>query len=162
MTTIAPNPHVEHLVAVGRYVFSDLIAARSGTLLISSSTSYDEHVRLFDARNIRQPLRKVHVGGGVWRTKWHPDASRKSDMLLACMHGGFNIVNIGDALTAVDACQYWTAGEDEGCTITTRFDKHESIAYGVDWSSQHIQSLGQKSVIASCSFYDHLLHLWQA
>jgi diphthamide biosynthesis protein 7 len=126
------------------------------------SISYDEHIRLFDARNIKQPLRKVHVGGGVWRTKWHPNASRKSDVLLACMHGGFNIVNVGDALTAADACEHWSAGEDEGCTITTRFDKHESIAYGVDWSSQHLENLGQKSVIASCSFYDHLLHLWHA
>ncbi|KAJ9109161.1 hypothetical protein QFC21_000489 [Naganishia friedmannii] len=120
VTTIAPNPHVEHLVAVG---------------------SYDEHIRLFDARNIKQPLRKVHVGGGVWRTKWHPDASRKSDVLLACMHGGFNIVNVGDVLTAIDACAHWSAGEDEGCTITTRFDKHESIAYGVDWSTSQVHSL---------------------
>ncbi|KAJ9128221.1 hypothetical protein QFC24_000513 [Naganishia onofrii] len=130
--------------------------------LMFLSISYDEHIRLFDARNIKQPLRKVHVGGGVWRTKWHPVASRKSDVLLACMHGGFNIVNVGDALTAADACEHWSAGEDEGCTITTRFDKHESIAYGVDWSSQHLKNLGQKSVIASCSFYDHLLQLWHA
>lgn len=125
--------------------------------------SYDEHLRLFDARNIKQPLRKIHVGGGIWRTKWHPSANRKSEVLLACMHGGFNIVDVGEELTAGGASQNWSFGlEEENCAITTRFDKHESIAYGVDWSMQQIEALGERSVVASCSFYDHLLHMWHA
>lgn len=125
--------------------------------------SYDEHLRLFDARNIKQPLRKIHVGGGVWRTKWHPHVTRKSEVLLACMHGGFNIVDVDEILTGKDASESWSFGlEEENCAVTTRFDKHESIAYGVDWSRQQIEALGSRSVIASCSFYDHLMHMWHA
>lgn len=151
-------------MAVGRYVCLNNLCSQARSINDSYlSTSYDEHLRLFDARNVKQPLRKVHVGGGIWRTKWHPDVARKSDVLLACMHGGFNVVNFGESLTAIGAHDSWSYGlEEEDSTITTRFDKHESIAYGVDWSRQKIDSLGGKSVISSCSFYDHLLHMWHA
>ncbi|KAG8219810.1 hypothetical protein J3R82DRAFT_783 [Butyriboletus roseoflavus] len=49
--------------------------------------------------------------------------------------------------------------DDSGYEITKRFDQHESLAYGVDWSFQHCQG-GGDTLIASCSFYDCALHLW--
>jgi len=48
--------------------------------------------------------------------------------------------------------------------IEKRFDSHESLAYGVDWSfdstaDEHgVQEV--ETLIASCSFYDRALHLW--
>lgn len=40
--------------------------------------------------------------------------------------------------------------------IIAQYTEHKSLAYGSDWS--HGEELG---LIASCSFYDHLLHLWK-
>jgi diphthamide biosynthesis protein 7 len=42
--------------------------------------------------------------------------------------------------------------------VVKRFDAHESLAYGADWSFSP-QEDGE-TLIATCSFYDHKLHLW--
>ncbi|GMK59058.1 hypothetical protein CspeluHIS016_0700730 [Cutaneotrichosporon spelunceum] len=75
VTTIAPSPHDEHLLAVG---------------------SYDAHLRLFDARAPARPLLELEMPGGVWRTRWHPSPERKGDILNACMHGGFAVARIAE------------------------------------------------------------------
>lgn len=41
--------------------------------------------------------------------------------------------------------------------IVASYTEHGSLAYGVDWCHKAIDT-----VIASCSFYDHLLRLWKA
>lgn len=131
VTTIQSHPYVEHLLAVG---------------------SYDDKVRLFDARKPLAPLTEVDVGGGAWRVKWHPSAERKDDLLVACMHDGCKVLHFEG-----------TAGLDLNSTVTQRFDEHKSMAYGADWSFayQKARKGTHDSLIASCSFYDHALHLWQ-
>ncbi|KAF7347828.1 WD-REPEATS-REGION domain-containing protein [Mycena venus] len=111
--------------------------------------SYDNTVRLFDKRKPLVPVTQVDVGGGAWRVKWHPSTNRKNDLLVACMHDGFKVVRFAEPQDA---------GLDGG-EVLKRFDSHTSLAYGADWSFADSGD-GGESLIASCSFYDHSLHVW--
>ncbi|KAF9174818.1 Diphthine methyltransferase [Mortierella sp. AD011] len=111
---------------------------------ILATGSYDENVLVWDTRSMRQPLSTTETGGGVWRLKWHP--TRKNILLAGCMHNGFHVLDYDTA---------WTSG-----TIISSFMEHKSLAYGVDWSYAPIESPEKLPLIASCSFYDHLIHLW--
>lgn len=35
--------------------------------------SYDEYIRLWDMRNIKNEVEKSKRDGGVWRCEWRPD-----------------------------------------------------------------------------------------
>ena len=136
VTAIMPHPTADHIFAVG---------------------SYDEYVRTYDHRMMNgEPMMKVHVGGGVWRIKWHPSCWNKSTadsggsndgygkMLVAAMHGGCRVVNVSN---------------NEACSveILSEFTEHESMAYGADWVWSRNFSM---DVAASCSFYDRQAFLW--
>lgn len=95
-------------------------------------------------------LQKAHVGGGVWRVKWHPSEDRQGDLLVACMHDGFKVIRFDPGLPDV------VGGKFE---VLRTFDRHESLAYGADWS--FVSGGGDASLIASCSFYDNAVHLWR-
>ena len=50
---------------------------------------------------------------------------------------------------------------DRGAEVLRHFDAHASLAYGVDWSYASNRGGDEEgTLIASCSFYDHALHLW--
>ena len=65
------------------------------------------------------------------------------------MHNGYKIINYDNDLTKP--------------FLKTSYDKHESLAYGVDWCLDYQQKNENKdeTVIASCSFYDKLLTVWK-
>jgi diphthamide biosynthesis protein 7 len=69
------------------------------------------------------------------------------------MHDGFKVVDFDLDLSS----GYPAAGRD--AEVTKRFDEHKSLAYGVDWS--YAPSGSSDTIVGSCSFYDHTLHLWR-
>lgn len=134
----------------------------SSLLLTLLAFSYDSRLRVFDKRKLKTPLVELDVGGvspspypkgsshvntlqkGIWRAKWH--ASDADKILLACMHDGFKIVSMDTSNENPDTAQ-----------VVQRFEEHTSLAYGADWA---IESSHSATKVASCSFYDHLLCLW--
>lgn len=102
--------------------------------------SYDETIYFWDTRSMRQPVSTFQTpGGGIWRLKWHP--TRANRLLSASMHAGAFVVDIDDQCEA---------------SMATSFLDHTSMAYGADWS------FSEPDLVASCSFYDHVMHLWKA
>ncbi|CAG0924465.1 unnamed protein product, partial [Notodromas monacha] len=100
--------------------------------------SYDEKMYIFDKRSWRREVDALSCDGGVWRIRWHP--GRKDLIGIAAMHGGFCVVDVKSA---------------ECMKLVDRYSTHKSLAYGIDWrpssKSDHFE-------LATCSFYDHLLH----
>lgn len=109
--------------------------------------SYDEKLRLYDARQMRYPVNETHVGGGIWRAKWHPTLPQK--LLLACMHGGLVVLDCAGLSNEASITE-------EPMEVVTRFDGHNSIAYGCDWE----RAAPNDHFIYSCSFYDASMHIW--
>ena len=80
------------------------------------------------------------MDGGIWRIRQRAsnDQSSSSRLLAtACMHAGFKLV------------------DKKEMKILTDY-KHESLAYGIDFKS----NLSETITMASCSFYDHMLRIW--
>ncbi|WWC87782.1 uncharacterized protein L201_002674 [Kwoniella dendrophila CBS 6074] len=139
VTTITSSPHTEHLLAVG---------------------SYDENLRIFDTRSPKEPIETIPLGGGIWRTRFHPSSKRENDILNACMHDNFKIVRLTDNI--LDDAQQEGKEDEQKWEVVKTFEDHTSLAYGVDWSRLPSRSdSDEDSLIASCSFYDHSMHLWR-
>ncbi|SCV68666.1 BQ2448_787 [Microbotryum intermedium] len=135
VTSIQSHPTLDHLIVVG---------------------SYDAQVRLFDKRNHLTPLTTYDAGGGIWRLKWHRE--KEDRLLVACMHDGFKVIEFGSTMGKGE-------GEVEGVLLKTRFDRHESLAYGIDWGRPFPGGEEEDrggDLVASCSFYDHMLHVWSS
>ncbi|PIN08240.1 hypothetical protein CDL12_19197 [Handroanthus impetiginosus] len=109
--------------------------------------SYDECLRIWDLRSISRPVNEssISLGGGVWRIKHHP--SIPGLVLTACMHNGFAIVKF----------------EGDKAQVVETYDKHGSLAYGADWQRGDVSVTGEtkRPAVATCSFYDRLLHVWR-
>lgn len=141
VTTIQNHHLVQHLWAVG---------------------SYDEYVRLWDARQPNKPLSQTHVGGGIWRLKWHP--TKRNTLLAGCMHDGFKVLEL-DQLAQEKASEQIFDFAKQEMTIQTRFDEHKSLAYGCDWDRGRTTASSTNNLsdhVYSCSFYDAMLHAWES
>lgn len=79
------------------------------------------------------------------------------------MHGGFSIVRLDDSIVGPSdgAAPPWdVTGDEAGSEIITRFEAHTSLAYGADWC--RLPPTPEGSLVVSCSFYDHIMHMWRA
>lgn len=110
--------------------------------------SYDEIIRLWDTRNMKQSYNNVKVDGGVWRLKWEP--KNEEYLLSASM---FNAAHIIDTSSNV-------------ANILESFgEKQNRLFYGADWHHfntqfEHSANSKGRQIIATCSFYDHRLDLF--
>lgn len=109
--------------------------------------SYDEYVRMWDLRMMSRPscTSKVSTGGGVWRLKWHP--SDPLLLLASCMHNGFAVVSLSQDSTAATI------------SVSEKYEHQKTLGYGGDWC--HTATAEIPTLVATCSFYDRLLHLWE-
>lgn len=85
---------------------------------------------------MKTPLSVTKTSGGVWRLKWDPFGSNY--ILAACMYGSFHVLS-----------------NQPSPDIVATYSQHKSICYGADWCYSKAQGL----ILATCSFYDHLLTL---
>lgn len=152
--------------------------------------SYDESLRLWDTRQLSRPVQacEVPTGGGVWRVKWHPtDAGL---LLAACMQGGATVLRVAHSRDVDEGVLPSSNREARSlldCGVIAHYEGHESLVYGADWCKEPGSAAGQAScmlpdgaagdvlevedelsrtrsalsVVATCSFYDQSLHLWQ-
>ncbi|PWN45278.1 WD40 repeat-like protein [Ceraceosorus guamensis] len=121
--------------------------------------SYDGQLRLFDARQPQRPFEQVDMGGGIWRTKWHPTDPNR--LLIGAMHAGFRIVALSPPTTKFASETMWKDARLSP-EIHTTFEEHQSLAYGCDWISRSKLDRKADDLVASCSFYDRRLHVWRA
>ncbi|KAI8853716.1 WD40-repeat-containing domain protein, partial [Chytridium lagenaria] len=112
---------------------------------IVGTGSYDEHLFVWDKRNMRSPLLEYHIGGGVWRFRWHP--TNPSRILTASMQNGFHVVDIN-----LEGCE---------TTILTHYHDgdHGNLGYGASWC--HSRNPHLRDLKGTASFYDHSFHLWR-
>jgi len=86
------------------------------------SGSYDERLRLFDLRHMKEPLiRSNRLGDGAYQLSWH---TNKGVFAVAAMRCGFPIFELDEAGTFKRLGGYCESA-GEGC--------HGSLGYGISW-----------------------------
>ena len=140
VTSIETHPQDPQLLATGRYCYLLFVFLCHSNYNLISFPSYDEVLRFWDKRFMKRTQNEISLGGGVWKLKWRPEP-HSTHLLVAAMHNGFHIVN--------------SSSEP---VVAASYHEHTSLAYGCDWSKQ--EPVEGHSLIATCSFYDHSLHIW--
>ena len=122
--------------------------------------SYDGHVRVFDKRALQHAVHDYDVknNAGIWRIKYkhncnyfldqfhgvdHSSSATRDEMLLAAMRAGFIVMSSAET----EEVKYLKQGG-------------ESLAYGVDYVYVTEDEV-KNGVAASCSFYNHLMNVWE-
>ncbi|XP_055388940.1 diphthine methyltransferase [Condylostylus longicornis] len=106
--------------------------------------SYDDRLRIFDTRNLKNSVKEVNLEGGIWRIRSDPITHNQNLLLCACMYKNFTIVKIFD--------------DSQNMEIKGAYEEHESICYGADWCQTFEENEKLNNLImGTCSFYDHKL-----
>ena len=95
---------------------------------------YDDTLRIWDRRNWAKPLSELHIGGGVWRTRFN---SEGDFILVPSMYNNAKMIKNDNGILK----EVWSS------------DIHKSITYGACW-------MEKRKKFATCSFYDKKFALW--
>jgi diphthamide biosynthesis protein 7 len=128
-------------IILPQHLDSTLVEGYTTNQIICSS--YDERIYVLDKRNMKSSLKQSSkLGGGVWKMKIHPI---KNLLLCACMHIGVHLVDTTDLSSKL------------------LYGEHglNNLAYGCDWKNKYSKNKMENDLIASCSFYNHNLKIWQ-
>lgn len=121
------------------------------------SGGYDDRVRLWDTRFMRNCLEDIDVSGGVWRIRFHPTITRSHLVLFAAMYQGAGVLNVSS---------------EHRLEICAEYAEHDSIVYGAEWlDSLKLNVDGdvdgdndgdddERSIALTASFYDKQIRLW--
>jgi diphthamide biosynthesis protein 7 len=63
------------------------------------------------------------------------------------MHNGFQVLQLAAGETALHKA--------------ASYERHDSLAYGVDWWLHPTALQAKAPVVGSVSFYDHAFHVWR-
>ena len=84
------------------------------------------------------------------------------------MHAGMRVLDMGVGTTdplVQESVPGLVGGRglqgDKDEAVVAKFTRHSSMAYGADWCRLPTSLRSRRAVIASCSFYDSLLCLWE-
>eukprot|EP00434_Breviolum_minutum_P041394 symbB.v1.2.036819.t2/scaffold5286.1/size30633/2 len=107
------------------------------------SGSYDERLRLFDLRHMKEPLiRSNRLGDGAYQLSWH---TNKGVFAVAAMRCGFPIFELDEAGTFERLGGYCESA-GEGC--------HGSLGYGISWQEVQMQALRKALELAVMEEYE--------
>ena len=113
--------------------------------------SYDEHLRIWDKRKMIESIDSLKFEDGVWRLKWCKNQN-SDKILVATMRDHFNIVEFDKSTQKLKKINCYTQHYDNFHKNNEENDT-DILCYGCDWSTSN--------VVASCSFYDKQVHVWQ-
>jgi hypothetical protein len=134
---------------------------------------------------LAKPAATLHVGGGVWRTKWFSSGTKGGGgggvqdddwcLALACMQGGSCIAQYSSSSSIASSDSDGTP-----CSLAKALthpqdpslltERHLAYGIGVLHEKEGEKQQGggndnpqqkQGALLASCSFYENSVHLWK-
>ncbi|SCP05182.1 diphthine methyltransferase, putative [Plasmodium ovale] len=108
------------------------------------TASYDNKIRIFDLRNIQDPLQIIDVKSSIWRIKFLYKNEALHKLLVAACDGGAKIFK------KIDSEFIFKKG----------IHNENELTYGIDAIDIVDKQEKKKKIYVSCSFYNKEVQMW--